>query len=219
MLKYSSFREFPFNDINHIKENKEVNLYQKYFDNLEEDNIVYSKNNYYLENIRILKNFYMEKRYSIKTKKKLNKDTIKKMINAIDENYDILEITENWLGERNINEDNMNDGYSEWFIKLKEKVNIKILDHIGGYHTINFCKPQSTPEYIIRFDHINSVYKIPIFILIDGKLYDKIWYSSNKINISLDEINLYAENYIKKFLKDRYIRNISMSLDGWIIMV
>ena len=73
MLKYSSFREFPFNDINHIKENKEVNLYQKYFDNLEEDNIVYSKNNYYLENIRILKNFYMEKRYSIKTKKKLNK--------------------------------------------------------------------------------------------------------------------------------------------------
>ena len=219
MLKYSSFREFPFNGIDNTvlsKINKN-NKYQKYID----DNYNSINGIYYLEHIRILKNFYDEKKFTIKIKRKLTKSIIIDMVKCIDVNYDILEITENWLGEKNINEDNMNDGILEWFIKLKTKINFNQINHLGGfYNKIDIVVPTYTPEYLIKFDHNNKKYKIPINVLLNGKLYDKIWYYSIKQNITSNEIFNYANYYIKKKIMSNYnvnINHIIMTYDGWLI--
>ncbi len=222
MLRYSSFREFPFNEIDHtisshLSTAKKDNKYQKYVN----DNFNLTKGIYYLENIRILKNFYDEKKYTIKIKCKLTKSIIINMIEYLDTNSDILEVIENWSGEKNINEDNINDGISEWFIKLKTKINLNQLKHIGGfYNNIDIITPTYTPEYLIRYDHNNKKYKIPINILLNGKSYDKIWYLSNKHNITSNEIFNYANFYIKKNIITNYhvnLNHIIMTYDGWLI--
>lgn len=219
MLKYSSFREFPFIEIDHNKKvNKFSNKYQQYFDKLNEK--YNDDSELYLENIRILKNFYDESIFVIKTKEMLDKTILEKMISYTDPNYIILEITDSWLGERKINEYNINDGKIEWFIKLKENIlpNLQI-NHIGGYHVIDFLAPTYTPEYLLRYNHIDNKYKVPINIIINGKLYDKIWYETDKKNIPIDEIYLYAQMYLNKFLQnDVYIKNIIISKQGWIVM-
>jgi hypothetical protein len=229
MLKYSSFRDFPFNEIDHstninISQSKSgYNKYQQYIDKLDD----YNGGIYYIDYIRILKNFYNEESFIIKSKHRLNQEIIRKMIMSIEQNFDIITVVESWLGERFINDDNLNDGRIEWFIKLKEKIYLNHLDHIGGDYehpiagdnTVNFLYPTYTTESILRFDHIDNKYKIPINIVINGKLYDKTWYVSEKMNISINEIYLFMKYYLIKSeqLNNMYIGNIIMTNDGWFI--
>jgi hypothetical protein len=118
MLKYDKFRHFSFNEIDHYikKNNIDTNKYQKYFDQFN-----YINGQHYIENIRILKNFYDENRYSIKTKIKLTKNNLIEMLKKIEGDYEIIEITDNWLGERKINEDNIINGYT---FKITDDVNL-----------------------------------------------------------------------------------------------
>lgn len=218
MLKYSSFRDFPFNEIDHVKKSKYItNKYQKYFDKFN-TNI---NDELYLENLRILKDHYNESTYTIKTKYKFTKEILNTMINYLEPEYFITEIIDSWLGERQLNEYNINDGKSEWLIKVKTKINLSLLDHFGGsYSTVDFLLPKYTPEYVLRFDKLNDKFKVPINIIINGKLYDKIWYYSDKANISIDEIYLYIKYYIKKNLTNEFfIKNIMMTKDGWIVII
>jgi len=214
MLRYDKIKHFAMDEIDHkIYSKSRYNKYQKYFDKYD-----YIIGPYYIEHLRILFNFYDEKRYTIKTKKKCTKYLLDNMIKCVEKECDILEITENWLGEKKLNEDNMNDGHLEWFIKLKNKPKLKYLDHIGGqYNNINIIEPTYTPEYIIRFDHNNGKYKIPIFILLNGKMYDKVWYYSEKKNISINEIYNYSIYYVKKLKSYVEIQQIIMSYTGWVI--
>lgn len=215
MLKYNKFRQFTFSEIDHniYKKNTGVNKYQKYFEQFD-----YIIGQFYVEHIRILFNFFDESKYTIKTKKKCTKYLLTEMINAVENNCDILEITENWLGERRLNEENMNDGIYEWFIKIKTKPSLQNLNHIGGYYNnINIVEPTYTPEYLIRFDHDNNKYKIPILLLLNGKLYDKIWYSSDKKNISINEIYNYSIYYMKKLKSSLNLGQIIMSYNGWLV--
>jgi hypothetical protein len=210
----------PFDDIDHNLSNKKISKkYQNYFNRYD-----HYQSLYYIERLRILKDFFDEERYIIKTKKKISKNELYLMLNEVDKQYDIIEIKHVWNGNitKNINENNMNDGIFEWFIKLKTKIKLKNLNHIGGYNNIvNVVKPTFTPEYLIRYDHIDNKFKIPIIIVINGKQYDKIWYYSNNNNISQSEVLIYINYYIKKFLNedDFNVKQLIMTYDGWLVIL
>jgi hypothetical protein len=216
MIKYDKFRYFTFSEIDHnfTKNSDNTNIYQQYFDKLNDISGLY-----YLEHVRILKDFFNEKRFTIKTKIRFTKSTLVKMIKSVEKDYDILEITKNWLGEKKINDNNINDGIIEWFIKIKKKTNFNELRHIGGfYNNVDITMPTYTPEYLIRFDHNNDKkYKIPINLLLNGKMYDKIWYYSDTPNISNNEIFNYTKYYVNKLNHNIYINQIIMTYNGWLI--
>jgi len=200
MLKYSTFRNFPFNDIDNDLDTKNpTSKYQSYFDNINKTDI------YYLENIRILTNFYDEERYTIKTNYKFTKNILLKMFKETDPSCDILEIIENWL-PMNVGKfgKDINDGISEWFIKLKDKVNLKELNHIGGY--VNFL------------EDINYLHKINI--IINQKIYDVIYYNNlKKEQPSYRDIYDYMIQYVngmKKMDKEIKLIGLSKSTDYWI---
>ena len=58
------------------------------------------------------------------------------MLKETDPNYDIIEITDNWL-PLNYKNDDINEGKIEWFIRLKDKINFNQLNHIGGNNFSN----------------------------------------------------------------------------------
>jgi len=229
MLKYSSFREFPFYEMDgpssRTNNKNSNNKYQKYIDKLNE----YYSDNYYIQNIRVLKNFFDEEKYTLKTKYRLNQDILRKMFEITDSDYNILEINETWIGEKFINEDNMNDGINEWFIKLKQKIDLTKLDYIGGgndnlnSNLVDFLGPKYTPEYLIRYDHQNKKYKVPIVVIKNGKMYDKIWYHTENPNIYVNEIYTYIKYYINHYFKQDdnkyFIKNIMMTNDGWYVNI
>lgn len=229
MINNTNIQFLPFDDINHELSNKKISKkYQKYFDKYD-----HYQGLYYVDRLRILKDFFNEEIYTIKTKKKISKDELIMMIKEIDNKYDIIEIKHVWNGSniKNINEDNMNDGIFEWFIKLKSKIKIDNLNHIGGYdnidhiggydNTVNIIKPTITPEYLIRYDHIDNKFKIPIIIVANGKQYDKIWYYSDNNSISQNEILIYMNYYIKKFLNeyDFNIKQLIMTYNSWLVIL
>jgi hypothetical protein len=212
MLKYSTFRNFPFNEIdNDLNTKNPTSKYQSYFDNINTPLCTYSKdstcktNTYYLENLRILTNFYDEKRYAIKTNYKFTKNILQKMFKETDPSCDILEITENWL-PMNVGKFNkdINEGISEWFVNLKEKVNFKELNHIGGY--VNFL------------DDINNLHKINI--IINQKVYDVIYYNNlKKGEPSYRDIYDYMIQYVngmKKMDKEIKLFGLLKSTNYWI---
>jgi len=242
--------------------NNNNNKYQNYIDHL---NVKYDSHTYNIQHIRVLKNNFYENTFVLKTKFRLNKKILTNIFNKLDPTFDILEITETWLGEKMLNEENMNDGIIEWFIKLKEKISFNKLDYIGGsvkseqlgeiafrhpnkeksfniptgnnfgffdneYPTlVNFIDPlkrslkKQLPSFSIRYDHINNKYKIPIYFVINSKLFDKAWYASDNSDVHIDEIYIYVKYYIKHFLSsqnsEHYIKNIMLTDDGWYVNI
>ena len=228
------------------------NKYQDYIDKINDKN---ESNDFYIQHIRILKNdFEDDQTFALKTKFRLNKIFLTKMISVTDPTFMIMDISESWLGEKILNEDNMNDGILQWFIKLKGKINLKKLDYIGGndffgmfdknisselfqsYPTlVNFTSPSITPAYILRYDHQNNKYKVPIYIIIESKLHDKVWYESENSDVTKDEIYIYAKYYInhqlmygdKNGIKNKkrdinynyFIKNIILTNDGWYVNI
>jgi len=216
----------------------ESNKYQDYINKI---NDKYDSNNYNIQHIRILKNSFNEQTFVLKTKFRLNKRFLIEMFHTLDPIFDIIEISESWLGEKMLNEDNINDGILQWFVKLKNKINFKTLDYIGGNQIedsnfptlVNFISPSITPPHLIRYDHLNNKYKVPIFVVINNKLHDKIWYESEKSDVFIDEIYIYAKYYINHFLenkngnkhknknktRDYFIKNIVLTNDGWYLNI
>lgn len=181
--------DLDFVEIDHEKTNKKnrAKLYQKYIDDNQSRFTTITPK--HVETIRIVKGFFDDYKIALLTIRKLDKTILTKMIAEIEPNMQIEKIEKQWLRNNinvNINDDNINEGVFEWYVKLSDAYvklsSIKSTNHIGA-----------------------GIDKKLLFIniVVDGKLYDKVY---------LDELNediVYA--YAKRYqftLKNHNIVNI-----------
>lgn len=184
---------FEFIDIDHEKLNKYNRTlpYQNYIDKYQYNQY---KNAKQIEIIRIFKDHIDEYKIALAVNRKLDKKMIIDMFNYVDNSFIIENIEKQWLKQelnQVINEYNMNSGTFEWFVKLKTKINVNENNYlIGG-------------ENNQEFSFIPNTNKLYINIIVDGKLYDKIYIDE----LNTDIINSFAEKY-KIYLSKHVINKI-----------
>ena len=178
--------DFEFIKIDHEKVNKKNKsiIYQNYIDKHQYNEYGNAKQS---ETIRIVKGYLEDYKIALLVTRKLDKTILQKMIKEIEPNARLEKIEKQWLRYNvnvNINDNNINEGIFEWYIQLKELINqndqyvdmslISTVRHIGAGTDENISK---------KLLFIN--------IIVDGKLYDKVYFDE----LNEDIIHAYAKRY------------------------